>query len=108
LLPAVDFLAAKEALLEMSVRYFSLMFLVALKLSFPILASLLVIVVLLGLLGKAAPQMNIMILGLPIQYGMGLLALFLVLPHLIQMFGVLFENGVNDVMMLLMKLRAPA
>lgn len=108
LLPAVDFLSAKEAILEMSVRYFSLMFLVALKLSFPILASLLVIVVLLGLLGKAAPQMNIMILGLPIQYGMGLLALFLVLPHLIQMFGVLFENGVNDVMMLLMKLRAPA
>ncbi len=99
MLPTVDFVVNKEVMLDTVVRYFSMMFLIALKLAFPIMATGTVLAVALGLLGKASPQLNIMSFGLPIQYGVGLLVLMLVLPAMIEMFGTLFTNGVNDMML---------
>ena len=55
------------------------MFLVALKLAFPILITLFVLSVTLGLLAKAAPQMNIFMLGFPIQIGVGFLIMITVI-----------------------------
>ena len=55
------------------------MFLVALKLAFPILITLFVLSVTLGLLAKAAPQMNIFMLGFPIQIGVGFLIMMTVM-----------------------------
>jgi flagellar biosynthetic protein FliR len=49
------------------------MFVVSLKLSFPILITLFLLAFTLGLLAKAAPQMNIFMLGFPIQIGVGFL-----------------------------------
>ncbi|KPJ86571.1 MAG: hypothetical protein AMS17_11880 [Spirochaetes bacterium DG_61] len=57
---------------------FGAMFIVALKLSFPILITLFLVSVVLGLLAKAAPQMNIFMLGFPIQIGVGLLIMIVV------------------------------
>jgi flagellar biosynthetic protein FliR len=55
------------------------MFLVALKLAFPILITLFVLSVTLGMLAKAAPQMNIFMLGFPIQIGVGFIIMFAVI-----------------------------
>ena len=55
------------------------MFLVALKLAFPILITLFILSVTLGLLAKAAPQMNIFMLGFPIQIGVGFLIMIAVI-----------------------------
>jgi flagellar biosynthetic protein FliR len=55
------------------------MFVVSLKLSFPILITLFLLAVVLGLLAKAAPQMNIFMLGFPIQIGVGFLIMIVVL-----------------------------
>jgi flagellar biosynthetic protein FliR len=108
MIPAIDLILNREALLDTVVRYFSMMFLIALKLAFPIMATGTVLAIALGLLGKASPQLNIMSFGLPIQFGVGLLVLMLVLPAMIQMFGTLFENGVNDIMFTLKALKLKA
>ncbi len=61
------------------VNTFGAMFLVALKLSFPVLTTLFLLAVTLGLLAKAAPQMNIFMLGFPIQIGVGFLIMIMVI-----------------------------
>ena len=58
---------------------FGAMFVVALKLSFPILMTLFLLAVTLGLLAKAAPQMNVFMLGFPIQIGVGFLLMIVVM-----------------------------
>jgi flagellar biosynthetic protein FliR len=57
---------------------FGAMFMVALKISFPILITLFLLAVVLGLLAKAAPQMNIFMVGIPLQIGIGLLIIAIV------------------------------
>lgn len=61
------------------VNTFGAMFLVALKLAFPILITLFLLTVTLGMLAKAAPQMNIFMLGFPIQIGVGLIIMIMVI-----------------------------
>jgi flagellar biosynthetic protein FliR len=68
-----------EALIGTLVRTMGAMFLVALKLSFPILITLFVLSVTLGMLAKAAPQMNIFMLGFPIQIAVGLIIMMAVI-----------------------------
>jgi flagellar biosynthetic protein FliR len=58
---------------------FGSMFLVALKLAFPILTTLFLLTVSLGLLAKAAPQMNIFMLGFPVQIGVGFIVMIVVM-----------------------------
>jgi flagellar biosynthetic protein FliR len=62
-----------QAIMTVVLNAFGAMFIVALKLSFPILITLFLVSVVLGLLAKAAPQMNIFMVGFPIQIGVGLL-----------------------------------
>ena len=59
--------AATGGLLKYLVYSFSGMFIVALKIALPIMAVSFLISVAMGVLAKAAPQMNIMMLGFPFQ-----------------------------------------
>ncbi|HEB32228.1 MAG TPA: flagellar biosynthetic protein FliR [Spirochaetes bacterium] len=68
-----------EILFRVLAEAMGAMFLVALKLAFPILITLFVLSVTLGLLAKAAPQMNIFMLGFPIQIGVGFLIMMTVM-----------------------------
>jgi flagellar biosynthetic protein FliR len=68
-----------EAVMKAVIDAFGAMFLIALKLSFPILITLFLLAIVLGLLAKAAPQMNIFMVGFPIQIGVGLLVMVAVL-----------------------------
>jgi flagellar biosynthesis protein FliR len=54
----------------------------ALIISFPILGTLFLVSVCLGLLAKAAPQMNLLMLGFPVSIGVAFLFLILLLPFL--------------------------
>lgn len=58
-------------------------FLIALQISLPILASLLLIDVALGILSRTMPQMNIFIVGVPAKIFTGIFVLSLVLPFYI-------------------------
>ncbi|MBU1077595.1 MAG: flagellar biosynthetic protein FliR [Spirochaetes bacterium] len=65
-------------------RIFSFMFMLALKIAFPIVATMFLLSLTLGLLSKASPQMNIFMLGFPLQIGIGLLTLTVVMPYFIE------------------------
>ena len=68
-----------RTVMKAMVDSFGAMFLVALKLAFPILITLLLLAIVLGLLAKAAPQMNIFMVGFPVQIGVGLLIMTVVI-----------------------------
>jgi flagellar biosynthetic protein FliR len=62
---------------------FGVMFLTALKIGIPIIGIVFISSVALGLLGRAAPQMNLMNMGIQINITVGLLVIITVTPVLI-------------------------
>ena len=70
-------------LVKKLVSMISQIFELGLKYSAPIMAFMLISTVAFGILGKAIPEMNLMILMLPIKISIGLLGLVVVFPFLI-------------------------
>jgi len=73
----------------------STVFAAGVQLSLPMLAALLVASAALGVLTRAAPQLNIFGVGFPITIGIGLLVIGLALPHMTIPLGRLFEQGIQ-------------
>ncbi len=67
---------------RMVAAYGTKIFSIGLQLSLPIIAALLVTNLALGLLTKAAPQLNLFGIGFPITIGAGFLMISLILPYL--------------------------
>lgn len=67
------------------------MFLVAFKISLPILGVLLLVTVSEALMGKAAPQLNILQLSFPIKIAIGLVVMILIVPFLISQMDAAFQ-----------------
>ncbi len=65
----------------------------ALILAFPILGTLFLLQVTMGLFGKAAPQMNLLMLGFPAAIGVAFMVLFLALPFLVQSFEAIIDSS---------------
>lgn len=76
------------------------LFVAALKISFPVLAALLLADLGLAVLGRVAPQLNLFALGLPAKMGIGLAALAVALPVMLPRIVALFR-AVPDSMLLL-------
>jgi flagellar biosynthetic protein FliR len=85
---------AAAAPLELA-RWGGHIFSAALQLSLPIIAALLITQVALGILTRAAPQLNIFGIGFPVSLGVGFLVLSLVLPYLAGPFQNLFNQGIE-------------
>ncbi len=77
---------------------FGAMFIVALKLAFPILTTLFLLAITLGLLAKAAPQMNIFMLGFPIQIGVGFLIMIVVIGGIALGMSSALNRAISDIM----------
>lgn len=73
-------------------------FLSGLQLSLPVLAALLITNLTLGILSRAAPQLNIFAVGFPLTLGIGWLVLALAMPFFAPVLERLFENGFNIMM----------
>ncbi len=71
------------------------MFLVALKLSAPVLVAMILINVLLAMLGRAVTQINVFVLSFPLTIAGGLLVLGLALPYTVSLFEQEFM-GLHD------------
>ncbi|MFW6343940.1 MAG: flagellar biosynthetic protein FliR [Sediminispirochaetaceae bacterium] len=80
-------------MMEMIASSIGLMFEHALILSFPVLGTLLLVSVSMGLLAKAAPQMNLLMLGFPIKIGIAFLMLMLAIPLLMEGFSRLIDES---------------
>lgn len=67
----------------------------ALQLSLPIVAALLITNVALGILTRAAPQLNLFAVGFPITLAIGFFMLILTLPYLIPLLDRLIHEAVG-------------
>jgi len=74
-----------QKLIELSADIFVL----AVQISAPVMISLFLISVALGILARTVPQMNVFIVGFPVQLAVGMAVLFATLP----LFYVLLENS---------------
>ncbi len=76
---ASDFITSKYGLIST----FSSMFLIALKISIPIIGTLLLVSISMGLLAKAAPQMNLLMVGFPISILVSFFLLLALIPGIV-------------------------
>jgi len=83
---------------QVLIKTFGAMFLVALKLAFPILTTLFLLAVTLGMLAKAAPQMNIFMLGFPIQISVGFLIMIVVMGGVALGMSSALNHALSDLM----------
>jgi flagellar biosynthetic protein FliR len=78
----VDLVTHREGIITLLVNGLAGLFQSALTISFPILGTLLLVSDSLGLLARAAPQMDILTMGFPISIGVSFLLLLGTLPFL--------------------------
>ena len=102
---AVDFLIIKAPLYKIFLGSLSILFRQALVIAFPILGVLLLISVSMGLLAKAAPQMNLLMLGFPIKISVAFLMLFVTIPFLMEAFSRIIDASFYGVSQFLDTLR---
>lgn len=67
------------------VALFTNLFYIALKIALPIIGTLLMVSITMGLLAKAAPQMNLLMIGFPISISVGFITLLLMGPILVNL-----------------------
>jgi flagellar biosynthetic protein FliR len=80
------------------VEWAGCIFAYSLKLSLPLMAALLITNLALGVLTRAAPQLNIFAVGFPLTILMGLLVLALSLPYFTPVFDQLFRDGLETML----------
>jgi len=83
------------ALLKYLVYSFSGMFVIALKIALPVVATVFLISVSMGVLAKAAPQMNIMMLGFPFKIIVAFGILIMISPLIVRIMVVSLEKVFN-------------
>lgn len=72
-------------------------FKIALILSLPIIAALLITNIALGILTRAAPQLNLFGIGFPITIGVGFLMLSMILPYLLLPLEHIFQHALDQI-----------
>ncbi len=100
-LKAIDLVNAKDAMIQKLAGSLPLMFQDAMLLSLPILGTLFIVSIAMGLLTKAAPQINVMAESFPISIGVAFVILFGSMPFLMEAFSRLVESGFDDLAVLL-------
>ncbi len=102
---ATDFMLLKEPLFKIFLQSLTILFKQALVIAFPILGVLLLVSVSMGLLAKAAPQMNLLMLGFPIKISVAFLMLFVTIPFLMEVFSRIVDSSFYGVIQFLDSLR---
>ncbi|MBS2968998.1 flagellar type III secretion system protein FliR [Metabacillus sp. KIGAM252] len=88
----VSFSLNSEAIPEFIIKSFSIMFLIAFQMSLPIVGSLFIIDIALGIVAKTVPQMNIFVVGLPVKMLSAFILLIIVMGALFFTMEGLFET----------------
>lgn len=90
---------------EALVRIASDLFIIGFKISAPVLAALFLTTVALGVLNRAVPQMNVFIVGMPIQMAVGVFILVVMLPLYVTFLQVLFRGMAENILLILRLLK---
>jgi len=100
IVPPVGF-QVNGPVLEGLTRLTAGMFITGLKTGAPVMVALLLGTVAFGLVARTVPQMNIFIVSMPVNVGVGLLFVGLSLPHLTAYLGDLFSGMARNALFLL-------
>jgi len=93
-----------ENTIKMITKAFSAMFIIGFQMSIPVVASLFLIDIALGIVARTVPQMNIFVVGFPVKILAGIIILFIVMGTMIFSVNRLFElllYSLRDLMTLL-------
>ncbi|MBL8029352.1 MAG: flagellar biosynthetic protein FliR [Fibrobacteres bacterium] len=71
----------------------------------PVLVALIIVTVALGIIAKTVPQLNIFMVGMPLQIGLGFFMITVALPSMIVFFEYLMERMINDMNSITLLLR---
>lgn len=88
-----DFMRAGAYLQEAFIQAIGGLFEQSLILGFPILGTLVLVSVTMGLLSRASPQMNLLMVGFPIQIGTGFIIIYMTLPFIAEKMSALVDMG---------------
>lgn len=83
------------------ISIFAKMFVIGLRISMPIIGTLLLVSVTMGLLGKAAPQMNLLMVGFPISITVSFLLILVLLPNLVDFISGYIDDMFKDLWFLM-------
>lgn len=83
-------------LLSTMIRLFTDMFIIGFKISAPILMTILITDVGLGILTKTMPQLNVFIVGMPLKIFIGLVIMVITIPAFVNVVDVLNKVMTND------------
>jgi flagellar biosynthetic protein FliR len=75
-------------------------FIIGMRLSLPIVAALLIANIALGILTRAAPQLNLFGIGFPITIGVGFLMLSMTLPYMLLPLENAFQSAIDAILSL--------
>jgi flagellar biosynthetic protein FliR len=103
-LRAVDLVVNVSGLTQTLIQGLSGMFLTALTISFPILGTLILVSITMGLLAKAAPQMDVLTMGFPLSIGVAFILLFSGLPFLMTAMEKVIDAGFSGLASLISKM----
>ncbi|MDR2183281.1 MAG: flagellar biosynthetic protein FliR [Clostridiales bacterium] len=78
---------------EVIIEYFVL----ALRIAMPVIGTVIIVDIILGILVKAVPQMNVFVVGLPIKVFLGLIVIYLTLPLLQAAFGFVMNDVIATI-----------
>ena len=93
-----------ERLVEFVIRTFATSFAIAFQMSIPVVATLFLVDLALGITARTVPQLNIFVVGFPIKIGVSFIVLLITMGVMIQVMRKLFEvmiAGMRDLMIIL-------
>ena len=96
-LSAVSLVSGRESFIAFLLKGLTELFLDAMMISLPMIASLFLVTTSMGILSKAAPQMNLLSEGLPITILVTFFLLTQLLPVMTNYFAVIFERGFDKI-----------
>ncbi|NLL69637.1 MAG: flagellar type III secretion system protein FliR [Epulopiscium sp.] len=92
---------AQEVLFQHYISMMGNFFVLAFKIASPLIGSIFIINVALGILARTAPQMNMFVVGLPLKVAFGLLTLWVMMPLFGSISDFMLEQVYDDILMVL-------
>ncbi len=96
-LRAVDLVTQRVGIIALLISGLQGLFISALTISFPILGTLLLVSIAMGLMARAAPQMDVLTMGFPVSIGVSFLLLFATMPYLMTAMERIIDGSFQSV-----------
>jgi len=90
-----------QGFLRSLVQTFIQIFVLGIKIAFPVVSMILVVDIALGIIARAVPQMNVFIIGLPGKIAAGMVGMIMVMPTYLIALDLIYNGIFNNLLTLL-------